>query len=415
MLKGTLIPKYMNDFQCIGGACEDTCCSGWMITIDKKTYKKYQKIKEPKLKSNIQENVKRIKKNNMKSEELYARFLMGQNGCCSMLTDDKWCQIQKELGEEHLSVTCTSYPRNLNKVDGIYELSARVSCPEVARLALLEPNGIEFDELDFDINPIWPVYKNQDSESSTRIRQLFWPIRMLAIEILQTRRIQLGDRMVIMGMFVNSMQANINEKNGVDLERIIDTYRENLTDSEYLASVKGLKTNLDMQLQVLFELIKYRTELGIDSSRYLITREEMLEGLGQQGDESNFELFKRNYEMNFSEFYSPYMKSTEYILENYTVNLFFNLLFPNTDGSNNSLFDEYVTIAMLYALLKVHLVGIAGKHQGLDDELVIRTIQSYAKAMEHNNFYIKSILENLKSNNYYSLAHATILVKDLSI
>ena len=36
-----LVPQYVRKFACIGGACEDTCCQGWRVPIDKETYKKY--------------------------------------------------------------------------------------------------------------------------------------------------------------------------------------------------------------------------------------------------------------------------------------------------------------------------------------------------------------------------------------
>lgn len=415
MLQGTLIPKYMKDFKCIGGECEDTCCSGWTVTIDKKTYKKYQKLNDNELRTKLKDNVKRIKKSDIKSDELYARFIMGSNGCCSLLTEDKWCHIQKELGEEALSVTCQSYPRNLNKVDDNLELSARVSCPEVARLALLQPNGIEFESLDFEINPVWPLYRYQDSESSKGIRSYFWPVRMLAIEILQSRQISLGDRMLVLGMFINALQTEINNANESKIPQIIELYQANLKDSNFLASICNLNTNLDVQLQVLFELIKYRTKLGIESDRYLLTMEEMIAGFNQVDENSNFDSFKESYKTNFNEYYFPYMQTKEYILENYVVNLVYNLLFPSSDGSNSSLFDEFVIIATLYALLKIHLVGVSGKHKALDDELVIRVVQSYAKVMEHNNRYIRSVLEELKLNNYYSLAHVSVLVKDMKV
>lgn len=141
----------------------------------------------------------------------------------------------------------------------------------------------------------------------------------------------------------------------------------------------------------------------------------MIAGFNQVDENSNFDSFKESYKTNFNEYYFPYMQTKEYILENYVVNLVYNLLFPSSDGSNSSLFDEFVIIATLYALLKIHLVGVSGKHKALDDELVIRVVQSYAKVMEHNNRYIRSVLEELKLNNYYSLAHVSVLVKDMKV
>ena len=36
-------PRYFEEFKCIGGKCEDSCCIGWNIDIDKITFKKYFK------------------------------------------------------------------------------------------------------------------------------------------------------------------------------------------------------------------------------------------------------------------------------------------------------------------------------------------------------------------------------------
>ena len=44
-----LVPKFVDRFSCIGSACEDTCCSGWQVTIDKKTFNAYKASKNPKL------------------------------------------------------------------------------------------------------------------------------------------------------------------------------------------------------------------------------------------------------------------------------------------------------------------------------------------------------------------------------
>ena len=33
-------PDYMSDFACIGGDCEDTCCAGWKVIVDRKNIPK---------------------------------------------------------------------------------------------------------------------------------------------------------------------------------------------------------------------------------------------------------------------------------------------------------------------------------------------------------------------------------------
>lgn len=139
-----LIPEYMQEFQCIGSACEDTCCAGWRVTVDKRTFQKYRTTRHPDLKAMLKENVKRNRAS--KSDADYASIKMDNSGRCTMLDGDNLCKIQKELGAELLSNTCAVYPRTFNKVDNIMEKSATLSCPEIARLALLNKNGIGFIE-----------------------------------------------------------------------------------------------------------------------------------------------------------------------------------------------------------------------------------------------------------------------------
>ena len=37
-------PKYYENFSCIAGQCEDTCCAGWEIDIDDKSYAYYMSV-----------------------------------------------------------------------------------------------------------------------------------------------------------------------------------------------------------------------------------------------------------------------------------------------------------------------------------------------------------------------------------
>ncbi|MFC9778618.1 flagellin lysine-N-methylase [Paenibacillus chitinolyticus] len=411
MKQNTLMPEYMSKFKCIGGDCEDTCCSGWTVTVDKKTYKNYQKVKDPVLKKELSSSLKRNKNSATSSDRYYASFILNENSCCSMLTEKKLCSIQVEMGEKALSSTCQTYPRNLNKHDGNYELSGRISCPEIARLALLEPKGIEFEEADIEINDNWLIFMSGNQETNI-YTQYFWPIRMLAIEIIQNRSLSIGDRLVVLGLLIEALENDIKHRLGSSVLEIIDSFRSKLSNPEYINSIGMLKVNLDLQLQALFELIRSRLKFGISSERYRMTFDDMINGLMHNSEEFDLDIFRQNYEDNYKLYYSPYMHKKEYILENYLVNYLFNSLFPNLFTNKVSLFDEYALLCVIYGMLKIHLVGISGKHKLLNDEIVIRTIQTFAKTIEHNSSYTKSLVEELKNNNYYSLAHISLLVRD---
>src|SRR5690606_8958465 len=120
--RNVLIPKYMQEFTCIGSACEDTCCTGWRVDVDRDTYKKYKKTSDIELKPLLEKNITRNRSN--PSITTYAKIKMDDSGNCSLLTEEKLCKIQLKLGEDYLSNTCSIYPRFVNRVNGVIEKSA---------------------------------------------------------------------------------------------------------------------------------------------------------------------------------------------------------------------------------------------------------------------------------------------------
>ncbi|MGI6550523.1 MAG: flagellin lysine-N-methylase [Syntrophomonadales bacterium] len=116
------------------------------------------------------------------------------------------------------------------------------------------------------------------------------------------------------------------------------------------------------------------------------------------------------YQESEEKYFRPFMADHEYILENYLVNHVFRNLFPFS--GEKSLFDNYVMMIVHYALIKMHLIGMAAFHQGLTDELVIKLIQSFAKTVEHNQQYLQYAFRLLKDNGYTTMAYMAILIKN---
>ncbi|MGL4875237.1 MAG: flagellin lysine-N-methylase, partial [Clostridium sp.] len=88
MRENILMPEYMKKFKCIGGACTDTCCKGWYISIDEDTYKKYKRVKNYEIKNKIDKYVIRTRSN--KSKNNVAKMKLENNGC-AFLREDGLC------------------------------------------------------------------------------------------------------------------------------------------------------------------------------------------------------------------------------------------------------------------------------------------------------------------------------------
>ncbi|HAS73462.1 MAG TPA: hypothetical protein DCS67_04900, partial [Clostridiales bacterium UBA8960] len=139
-------PRYMLNFKCIGGDCEDNCCIGWDVDIDKETYIKYKNVTHPQMKRELD---RYIKKNPASYDDKvdYAFAMLDANKHCTFLNADRLCMIHKHLGESFLSNVCGSFPRINNMIDGTLEQSATLSCPEIARLVLGSSSSMEILEL----------------------------------------------------------------------------------------------------------------------------------------------------------------------------------------------------------------------------------------------------------------------------
>ena len=137
-----LQPSSYHAFRCIGADCEDTCCVGWIVNVDKPTYEAYQRCDDPELGPPLNELVTISQTGS--SDDNYARINLSGPACPFL--SEGWCAIQKKLGEAYLSDHVLSYPRVMNVVDDVLQRSLDLSCPEAARMVLLDPNPMEFDE-----------------------------------------------------------------------------------------------------------------------------------------------------------------------------------------------------------------------------------------------------------------------------
>ncbi|WP_353739725.1 flagellin lysine-N-methylase [Yersinia aleksiciae] len=81
-----------------------------------------------------------------KSLNDWAKICLKDDGNCPYLDEVRLCEVHKRLGGEALSHTCSTYPRSSHryKIEKFNTLT--LSCPEVTRLVLLDPNAFNMHE-----------------------------------------------------------------------------------------------------------------------------------------------------------------------------------------------------------------------------------------------------------------------------
>src|ERR1700733_9698489 len=90
----TARPSYAAAFRCIGASCEDPCCGGWDIPVDKATYGRYQQFPFEKLGSLVSQFVSI--NTPTQPDGLYAQIYRRPSGSCPFFGSDHLCGVQKE-------------------------------------------------------------------------------------------------------------------------------------------------------------------------------------------------------------------------------------------------------------------------------------------------------------------------------
>ncbi|MCG4581286.1 hypothetical protein L0O71_14155 [Clostridium cochlearium] len=190
---------------------------------------------------------------------------------------------------------------------------------------------------------------------------------------------------------------------------MLETMEGVIEDQSMKDGLRNIPNNNQIQMRLVKELMDKKLIQGVSSERYLKVVKETLLGIGYVEGADIREVLK-TYEKNYNEYVLPYIKEKEYILENYLVNEYFMEIMPF--GKYKSIWDSYMFLCVIYSMVKLHMIGVSGHYKELNDDLTLKIIQSFSKAILHNERYIQGIIKLLKNNGYDSLAYMAILVKN---
>ncbi|NOU92239.1 lysine-N-methylase [Paenibacillus sp. LMG 31456] len=402
-----LIPKYMNEFSCVGSECEDTCCSSWQINIDQKTYNKYEGFEKIESMPSVLRHLKVIEPS--PSSQQFAEIQLNENLLCPLLNENKLCSIHLQFGEEHLSNICVTYPRVSNRVNGIYQKSATLSCPEAARLALLNPNGILFEEIQEVVEENrWDAIHIDTRQPSKQRHKYFLELQTITFEVLQNRTYALQERLLILSLLIEELQDCIGVGNAEEIPSVIASFREQIAAGTISERFAGLPISIADQMQLVRKSIDMRLFAGVDHKRYLQCIMESLDGLKYAGDTINDESIGA-YQSAYQTYYQPFMTEHEYILENYLINNMFKGMFP----SRKDFFEEYMMYIVHYALIKFHIIGMMNYYkEAFNVNHILKLIQSFSRNFEHAPNYVRQFLKWMKDNGQMNLNTAAILIQN---
>lgn len=212
-------PDYYKEFSCIADKCEDTCCAGWEIVIDKKSLNKYKmalRTADKSMRRRLLTSVKWVQ----------GTFRQGKDKRCAFLNDHNLCDLYSGLGEKSLCKTCRLYPRHIEEFEDVREVTLSISCPEVARILMNKKDPVHFLEYE----------KPEEEEYEEYDPFLYFVLadtRDVLIEIAQNREVSMDVRVRMIHGLAHDIQTRIDRSQLFSCEEVLERYQNERAISHF--------------------------------------------------------------------------------------------------------------------------------------------------------------------------------------
>jgi lysine-N-methylase len=396
-------PSYAGAFRCIGPVCEDTCCGGWDIPVDKATYERYQLFSADQLGWAVTGFVSVTSA--QVPDSLYAHIHMAASGECPFFEADRLCGIQKKYGADLLSSSCSIYPRALNRVDGVLEGSLSLSCPEAARNVLLDPGFLDrvsdLEGGEFRTDNFFSV-GNLAAPPERRSFAEFHAVRAAILGMVKDRSRPVWLRMLRVGALCQRLEV------GEDAEAAIAGVLGEEVDRE-LTLLAG---NRPLRLEIAMRLSDERVRDESAGKRFQEWYWAFIEGIASGGGD-DLELL----EQAERDYYRPFMEAHPDVLENFLVNYVYQRLFPfgragGVTLRERSIFEEFVLLATQFGWIETLLMGVSGRfREEFGGAHIVGTVQSFHRAVEHYPGVLEDILAMMRERGLQNLRGMALMLR----
>jgi lysine-N-methylase len=390
-----LVPRYVTRFACVGAACEDNCCSGWLVTLDKKTFNAYRNSTHPELKPIFIKHIKRSRATN--SDLHYGKITTepGNQTCPAMC--EGLCAVQKHMGESHLSNTCFTYPRQTRRFRGQHEQAMNLSCPEAARLALLRADAFDFAEEKVTVREADMVEEFAAFGLTTAAMN---DVRIFCLQLMRTTDLALWQRLAILGVFCERLNGTLANGQHTAVPALLDDFAALIEQGAIVDALRDLRPNHEAQAMVFSTLL---ADKGFSATSKMQAEQVRMIGANLGADSSGqttAEALVTSYTRGLERL-GQALEQTPHLLENYVLNEMFLNLFPFY-GINP--FDAYLQLVARFGLLRLILAAQCNTDGDLPDaNALVNAVHVYCRRFQHQGTFARRVNGALHASGWASL------------
>jgi len=392
-----LMPAYATRFACIGGDCEDTCCAGWAVALDKASFDRYQTSLDAELGPLFARHVKRNPGSRSSEDFGHIELLADECHSCALLNEQKLCRIYERLGEQALSDTCTYYPRTIHRFGALHQMTLTLSCPEAARLALLDPDAFQLVGQEQGVTQGYlGVVKARFGLSLEAMEE----VRTLFFQVLVSQDISLPNRLKVIGRFCERLHELTESERADLLPALLRSLEEDLDSGAAMAPFAGQVELPDVQAQITAPFLLLGGE-SFQSPHVRRVLDEVIQGLGFEAERPpEGSALVAAYEDGLRRL-APALEVVPWLLEHYLCNEFLREIFPWSQESPRR---HYAILVLRFAIIRLMLAGRAAGREGqLTPAELAETIQVGCRRYVHDMNFTKQAGQALSESDWLSL------------
>jgi lysine-N-methylase len=383
-------PKYAEAFRCIGGDCTDSCCVGWAVAIDREAYEKYKTLPDmlPVL------NTRFLLTPNA-TDSNYARVKLEKNRC-PFLSEDRLCDIQKAHGEEYLSKTCTAFPRLVRVDHKVVKKTLVLSCPEAARIILLNPDLLSVEEVGGGTHARYRDFRLPQSASAqkkTNAIDCLWKLQRFSIVLLKDRRYPLWQRLFILGMFCSRLHEQSLTRQAEKVAELLENYSQMIIEKNLVELMGNIPARPELQLVVAWKFAERALQRN-EGASFRESLDEFRACIPFNGDSADQSVLAA-YEAAQMEHYKPLMEAHPYLLENYLTNYILQRGFLALNWEDNKPHDirtDYFVMCTHLSVIRTMLIGISSYYrEKFGTHHVVKLVQGFSKVAEHDAVFMGEV------------------------
>lgn len=386
--KYILQPEFYMDFACVGGSCENTCCTSWRIDWDAASVEKLRKADcSEKLRDLV--NYSFIENGNNYTIKL------DEQKRCPFLTEDNFCMIQRELGAEYLSIVCTIYPRVSTINNNIAARTCNCSCCAALDLIMENKNAMKlgrYTPKSSNLNLAPKYYLSKEKLAKHPELGYGMEIFEFLYSIISDTDYDVETAIVIGALAAQKLTSVIESKKYQLIPEMIKELKVQLKKPDIVNSVKNIKPVPEIRL-------------GVQARLYdEITRTNIITDLIKHG-----RFTEKTYQDGYSKF-NEYLSENNHVLRNILLNFMFELGIPYTHDER-SVFENYSYFAAVAASVKLMA---AVSFVSNDDDSIKKFrlgIAKMSRSLSHSEEIRINLLEILKEYNCKTPAYLAVIIK----